>query len=114
MIDSPPLDRAAAKLQLHKSLDISISIWDHIMERSHAVLDEANSPVAILALGKEEIFVLIRPHFPTPLAARRVEVLRRVLNGVLSEEGLTSCGMWDFAHALDHILWDPIEELPEV
>jgi hypothetical protein len=103
-------EHEAGKKQLFVSLSCAIDIWDLIQAKATAELD-ASPGFAILTLGKEEILAAVRPHFPTPLSDHRVSLMGRALAKQLGEGPLSTCGMWEFAHTLDHILWEPIENL---
>jgi len=60
----------------------------------------------------DDVDAIIREHFRAPIHPKRFEELHDGLQSIIfTEMGITSCAIWEFAHLLDHTLYDDLKNL---
>lgn len=105
-----PEEREVRREQMQKCLEISMDIWDLLASRNDATPEGDFADVHIT-----EVVIVIRKRFPAPLHEMRQEAIGHSVARALTRYGLTSCGLWDFAHHLDHCLFeDDLSEIEDV
>lgn len=94
--------RARQLANMHKCLEISAKVWTHVeaCEDTHA------------DIHVDTVMKIVATEFPVPFVRPRQDACMEQLALIINSYGLTSCGLWSFAHALDHALLD--EDLPAV
>lgn len=84
---------ARMQLCLAAATDVWILLADEI--------DEGNTMLAV-----DKCCKLIQKHFPAPLAKPRRDALGECIVVNINSLGLTTCGLWEFSHDMNHILFD--------
>lgn len=88
--------------QMEKSLHIAKDVWNFISDR----IDETPDDVGITSAAATEIMEVIARRFKAPLPRLRQNAIGSAMEHVMNEHGLSSCGLWEFAHLLEHILYE--------
>lgn len=99
--------------EMRKSLDVAIALWNFLGEviRKNAGKDVIDTGDFKL-LRWDEVDAVIEKEFGARLHKKRVEFLHAGMQGVILEYGgLDSCGLWQYAHVLDHGLFDDLSLL---
>lgn len=94
-------ERKEELANMHRCLDAGARVWSFIAKRVDDKAEEAT---------REDIMAEIGLVFPTPLAEHRQKLIMQEIATVINEYDLTSCGLWNLAHILLHLIFD--EDVP--
>ena len=96
-------ERQIAVNHMHRAIDIAVDIWTLIAD---APLEEIADGVKVGSIHIDQILAEVGRNWKVPLPTARQQALGHALTEAIGEHGVTSCGLWHFAHLLDHVLFE--------
>jgi hypothetical protein len=100
--------RETREREMRKSLEIAIAVWNFLGE---VMRDKAGEDVKLgggfKLLNWTEVTTLIEKTFGAKVHKKRIDFLQKRLQDVIFRS-FDSCGLWEFAHAIDHGLYDDL------
>ena len=96
-------ERQIAVNHMHRSIDIAVDIWTLIAD---APLEEIADGVKVGSVHMDQVLAEVSRSWKAPLPDSRMKALGHALTEAIAAHGVTSCGLWHFAHLLDHVLFE--------
>lgn len=98
-----PEEREERREQMRKCLEIAADVWTFLDDEFNA----GRTDVHI-----DSVMEVVKKRFPTPIHDDRIHAVGYSIAQAIDRYGLSSCGLWSFAHQLDHCLFE--DDLSEI
>ena len=100
--------RAVILSEMLRCVNIASAIWTYIADKP---LIELTEGVRVGEIPIEAVVAIVRKDFAAPLSDERTHMIGEAIASSMHDHSLTTCGLWDFAHSLHHVLFDT--DLPQ-
>ena len=96
-------ERNVIVAEMTRCIAMASHVWAFISDKP---LTELVEGIRCSGIDIQDVVRVIRQTWSAPLTDERVHAIGHSLAASISEYNLTTCGLWDFAHALHHCLYD--------